>query len=309
MKIYENICEAIGKTPLVRLHKTEEKHKSLAKIFAKPEFCNPAGSIKDRAALAIVRDFEKRGILRPGATLIEATSGNMGIGIAAACAALGYHAIIVMPDTMSRERQLLIRAYGAECILSDGALGMAGAVNLAKEIAAKTEGAVLTKQFENEAGVLAHYNTTAPEIYEDTNGEVDILVAGVGTGATLTGTAKYLKEKNPNIKAVAVEPEGSPLLSGGQAGAHGIQGIGANFIPQILDVSLIDEVVAVSEADAFSFTRELAKSEGVLVGISSGAALAAALKLALRPENEGKNIVVILPDTGERYLSGKLFEE
>ena len=309
MKIYESTTELVGKTPLLRLKKIEKEYTARAKIFAKLEFFNPAGSIKDRAALAIIRDLEARGELKDGATIVEATSGNMGIGLAAAAAALGYAAVIVMPDTMSRERQLLIRAYGAKCILSDGKLGMAGAVKLAEDIAKSTPGAVLTRQFENEAGVMAHYNTTAPEIFRDLDGRVDIFVAGVGTGATLTGAARYLKEKNPSVRVVAVEPEKSPLLSAGVAGAHGIQGIGANFVPKILDVGLIDEVIPVSDERAFEYARAIASHEGALVGISSGAALAAAVELALRPENEDKNIVVVLPDTGERYLSGRLFEE
>ena len=306
-KIFGSVCELIGNTPLVKLSKFENNNGLLASVFAKVEFFNPAGSIKDRAALEMVNDYEARGILKPGGVIIEPTSGNTGIGLAAVCASRGYRLIIVMPDSMSVERQLLMRAYGAELVLTDGALGMAGAIEKAEDLAREHEGAIIAGQFSNPANPLAHYKSTAREIYDDMDGDIDIFVACVGTGGTLSGCARYLKEQKPDIKVVAVEPAASPFISEGRAGKHAIQGIGAGFIPENLDLSLIDEVLTVTDGDAFDLTREIAKSEGLLVGISSGAALSAAKLLALRDENRGKRIAVILPDTGERYLSAGIF--
>lgn len=307
--IYKSIEELVGKTPLVELSRYGEKNGLPAKIFAKVEFFNPAGSIKDRAARSMLSDAEKRGILNKDTVIIEPTSGNTGIGLAALCAVRGYRLIIVMPETMSKERRMLMTAYGAELVLSEGSKGMAGAIKKAEEIAAEIPNSFIAGQFVNPANAEAHYTTTAPEIWEDTDGKVDIFVAGVGTGGTITGAGKYLKEKNQNIKIVGVEPADSPVLSEGRAGSHGIQGIGAGFVPEVLKREIIDEVVTVTTEAAFAAARQLGKVEGLLVGISSGAALAAAAELAKKPENAGKNIVVILPDTGERYLSTTLFSE
>ena len=307
MKIYKNIEELIGRTPLLQLCHLEKEHNLKAKIFAKLESFNPAGSAKDRVALSMIKDAEEKGILKEGSVIIEPTSGNTGVGLAALGSVRGYRVILTMPDTMSIERRNLLKAYGAELYLTDGAKGMAGAIEKANELAKEIKGSFIPSQFENRANPDAHYRTTGPEIYEDTDGLLDIFVAAVGTGGTLSGTGKYLKEKNPDIKIIAVEPSDSPLLSGGKAGPHKIQGIGANFIPETLDRNIYDEVITVSSDDAFEMGRFLAKREGILSGISSGAALYAALTLAKKAENEGKNIVVLLPDTGERYLSSEMF--
>lgn len=306
--IYTSITELIGGTPLFMPKNFMRERGLSANILCKLEYLNPAGSIKDRAALSMIEDAERRGILKKGSVIIEPTSGNTGIGLAAIAAARGYRAILTMPDTMSIERRRLLSAYGAEIVLTEGALGMKGAIKKAEELAASIEGGFIPSQFDNAANPDAHYNTTAPEIWKDTDGKVDILVAGVGTGGTISGIGKYLKEKNKDIKIVAVEPSASPLLSEGRSGAHGLQGIGANFVPENLDISLVDEIIPVAENDAYEAARLLAKTEGILTGITSGAALHAASLLALRGENKGKNIVVILPDTGDRYLSTPLFE-
>ncbi len=305
--IYNSIEELVGKTPLLRLKRIEEEYGLGAEILAKLEMFNPAGSAKDRVAKYIFRDLEERGLLSKDTVIIEPTSGNTGIGLAALSAAYSCRAIIVMPDTMSRERQLLISAYGAELVLTDGALGMKGAIEKAEQIKARTPNSVIAGQFVNPQNPRAHRETTGPEIYADTDGGVDIFVAGVGTGGTLTGVAEYLKEKNPNIKAVAVEPSDSPLLSEGRSGAHKLQGIGANFVPEVLNKEIIDEIITVTAKSAYRAGRDIARLEGVLVGISSGAALAAAIELAKREENKGKTVVVLLPDTGERYLSSEMF--
>lgn len=302
--IAKNITELIGKTPLSRL----ERFSPEANIYAKLEYFNPAGSTKDRAALSMIEDAEKRGLLKPGAVIIEPTSGNTGIGLAAIGAAKGYKVILTMPDTMSVERRRLLAAYGAEIVLTEGKLGMKGSIEKANELAKEYDGAFIAGQFDNPANPDAHYNTTAPEIWSDTDGKIDIFVAGVGTGGTLSGIGRFLKEKNPNIKIVAVEPASSPLISEGRAGAHGLQGIGANFIPDNYDASVCDEIVTVTENDAFACAKELARKEGYLTGISSGAALHAARVLAQRPENKGKKIVALLPDSGERYLSTGIFD-
>ncbi len=307
--IYTSAEQLIGRTPLLELTNIEKKLSLKAKIFAKLEYLNPAGSVKDRAALYMLNDAEERGLINKNSVIIEPTSGNTGIGLACIGAARGYRVIIVMPDTMSAERRMLMTAYGAELELTDGAKGMKGAIERAEELAALYPDSFIPGQFENKANALAHYETTGPEIFEDTEGNVDIFVAGVGTGGTITGIGRYLKERNREIKAVAVEPAGSPLLSGGEAGAHGLQGIGANFIPELLDTTIYDEVIPITEGEAYEVGRMLGRSEGVLCGISSGAALSAAIKLAQRAENEGKNIVVLLPDTGDRYLSTELFAE
>ena len=299
--IYKNFTELIGKTPIVELSNYGKALK--AKLLAKVEFFNPTGSAKDRPALEMINDAEKRGLLKAGATIIEPTSGNTGIGLAAVAASRGYKAIIVMPDTMSIERRKLMAVFGAQVVLTPGAEGMQGAIKKAEELQREIDGSFIPDQFSNDANATAHYKTTGPEIWEDTEGKVDIFVATVGTGGTLTGTARFLKEKNPDIKVVAVEPESSPLLSKGTAGSHKIQGIGANFVPAVLDVSIYDEVLTVTDDEAYAEAQIVAKTEGLMVGISSGAALAAAGKIAERAENAGKNIVVILPDTGERYLS------
>ena len=307
MKIYGSIDELIGSTPILRLEATEKAEECKAKILAKLEYFNPAGSAKDRVALRMIKDAEERGLISAGATLIEPTSGNTGIGLAAVGVHRGYKVIVVMPDNMSLERQKLMRAYGAEVVLTPAAGGMAASIAKAKEIAADTPNSFIPSQFDNPANAEAHYLTTGREIMNDTDGEVDIFVAGVGTGGTLTGSARYLKDMKPEVKVVAVEPDTSAVLSGKPAGAHGLSGIGAGFIPEVLDVSLIDEIMPMAVDEAKTACRNLASREGVLVGISSGAALAAAIKLAKLEENKGKNIVVILPDGGERYLSTDLF--
>ena len=306
-KIYTSADQLIGRTPLLELTNIEKAEHLEATVLAKLEYLNPAGSVKDRIAKGIIDEAEKSGALKPGATLIEPTSGNTGIGLASVAAARGYKLIIVMPDSMSVERRQLIKAYGAELVLSEGAKGMAGAVEKARELAAQIPGSFIPGQFTNPANPKTHFETTGPEIYEDTDGKVDIFVAGVGTGGTVTGVGEYLKSKNPQTKVVAVEPAGSPLLSQGKAGPHKIQGIGANFVPQVLNTQVYDEVIPVADADAFAAGRLVGHKEGVLVGISSGAALWAAMTLAKRPENKGKTIVVLFPDTGDRYLSTPLF--
>lgn len=306
--IYNNIAQLVGKTPLFRPANLEKKHKPYGKIYCKLEYLNPAGSIKDRAALSMIEDAEEKGLLKEGSVIIEPTSGNTGIGLAAISAQKGYRVILTMPETMSEERRLLLSAYGAEIVLTPGDKGMAGAVEKAKELAENTPSSFVAGQFDNPANADAHYRTTAPEIYEDLCGKVDIIIAGVGTGGTITGLARFFKEKDCKSEIIAVEPSSSPLLSKGVSGAHGLQGIGANFVPSLLDTSLIDRVVTVSEEEAFSAARELAKSEGLLTGITSGAALHTALYMASLKENEGKNIVCILPDTGDRYLSTPLYK-
>ena len=307
MKIYNSVDLIVGKTPLLELCNLEEKLKLKAKVIAKLEAFNPAGSAKDRVAVSMIDTYEKEGLLNDSSVIIEPTSGNTGIGLALVCAARGYRLIIVMPDTMSEERRMLIKALGAELVLTDGTLGMSGAINKAEELKNEIPNSIIAGQFTNPANPKAHYETTGPEIYADTDGTVDIFVAGVGTGGTITGVGKYLKEQNPNIKIVAVEPDTSAVLSGGKAGPHALQGIGAGFIPEVLDTSVYDEVIRVSRQDAFDTVKLLGKTEGVLAGISSGAAAFAALELARREENKAKNIVVLLPDTGDRYLSTELF--
>lgn len=307
-KIYKNIEELIGKTPLLELTHLEEIHNLDAKVLAKVEFLNPGGSAKDRVAKKMVEDAEAKGLLKAGATIIEPTSGNTGIGLAVMAAARGYRAIIVMPDSMSMERRLLMSAFGAELVLTEGAKGMAGAIAKAEELAKEIPGAFIPGQFDNPANPQAHYETTGPEIYEDTDGKVDIFVAGIGTGGTITGVGRYLREKNPNVQIIGVEPASSPLLTEGRAGSHGLQGIGANFVPSILDTKLYNEIITVTEEAAYAAGREVAQKEGLLVGISAGAAIHAALEVAKRPENKGKNIVVLLPDTGDRYLSTPMFQ-
>lgn len=308
-RIYTSADQLIGATPLLELSHIEREHRLKARILAKLEYFNPAGSVKDRIAKAMIDDGEARGLLKPGSVIIEPTSGNTGIGLASVAAARGYRIIIVMPDTMSVERRQLMKAYGAELVLSDGAKGMKGAIAKAEEIAAQMPGSFIAGQFVNPANPKAHYETTGPEIWEDTDGQVDIFVAGVGTGGTLTGTGKFLKEQNPNVKVVAVEPASSPVLSKGVAGAHKIQGIGAGFVPDVLDTKIYDEIITVENDDAFATGKLVGHSEGVLVGISSGAAVWAGIQLAKRPENKGKTIVVLLPDTGDRYLSTPLFQD
>lgn len=308
MRIYKDITEVIGSTPLVKLSNFTKDKGVQAEVCAKLEYFNPAGSVKDRAALYMIKDAEEKGFLGEGSVIVEPTSGNTGIGLAAVAASRGYSVILTMPDTMSVERRNLLRAFGAEIVLTEGSLGMKGAIERAQELLTQYEGSFMPSQFTNEANAKAHFETTGPEIWQDTEGKVDVFVAGVGTGGTLTGVAKYLKSQNPNVKIIAVEPEKSPLLSGGKAGSHGLQGIGANFIPDILDKDIIDEVFPVLEEDAFKVCRELSRCEGYLVGISSGAALFAALEVAKRAENSGKRIVVLLPDTGERYLSTGIFD-
>ena len=306
--IYSSITELVGKTPMLELSGFSSELCEGTKIIAKLEYFNPAGSVKDRVALEMIEQYEREGILTAQSTVIEPTSGNTGIGLAAICAARGYKAIIVMPDSMSEERQMLMTAFGAKLVLTDGNLGMKGAIERAEEIVMNTPHAVLAGQFTNMANPHAHYKTTGPEIWNDTEGKIDILVATAGTGGTVSGTGKYLKEINPNVTVIAVEPAASPFLTEGRAGAHKIQGIGAGFLPDTLDLSVIDEIVTVSDDDAIEMTVRVAKTEGILVGISSGAALAAAIKIAKRPENARKQIVVILPDTGERYLSSNVFQ-
>ena len=307
--IYTSADQLIGKTPLLELAHIEKKLSLNAKILAKLEYFNPAGSVKDRIAKAMIDDAEEKGLLKEGSVIIEPTSGNTGIGLAAVAAAKGYRIIIVMPETMSVERRQLMKAYGAELVLTDGAKGMKGAIAKADELAAQIEGSFIPGQFVNPANPAIHRATTGPEIFADTDGKVDIFVAGVGTGGTVTGDGEYLKTQNPNVKVVAVEPESSPVLSKGTAGAHKIQGIGAGFVPDVLNTAVYDEVFPVSNEDAFETGKLIGKSEGVLVGISSGAAAYAAIELAKRPENAGKNIVVLLPDTGDRYLSTPLFQD
>ena len=309
MAIYKSVTELIGKTPLLELSNYEKENKLEAKIVAKLEFFNPAGSAKDRIALAMITDAEAKGVLKPGATIIEPTSGNTGIGLASVAASRGYKVLLTMPETMSVERRNLLKAYGAQLVLTEGSKGMQGAVDKAAELAKEIEGSFIPGQFVNPANPAIHRATTGPEIWEDTEGKVDIFVAGVGTGGTLSGVGEYLKSKNPNVKIVAVEPATSPLLSKGVAGPHKIQGIGANFVPETLDTKIYDEIITVEAEDAFAAGRFMAHHEGVLVGISSGAALHAATVLAKRPENKGKLIVALLPDTGERYLSTPMFAE
>lgn len=308
MSIYTNVTELIGKTPLLRLANLEKAENAQANIIAKVEFFNPAGSVKDRVANVMIAEAEKSGVLKPGATIIEPTSGNTGIGLASVGTAKGYKVILTMPETMSVERRNLVKAYGAEVVLTEGAKGMTGAIEKAEELKNETDGAVILGQFVNPANPKAHYETTGPEIWQDTVGTVDVFVAGVGTGGTLSGVGKYLKEQNPNVKIVAVEPETSPVLSKGTAGAHKIQGIGAGFVPETLDTDIYDEIITVPNDAAFEIGNKIAKTEGILVGISSGAAVWAALQLAKRDELKGKNIVALLPDTGERYLSTALFD-
>lgn len=313
MEVKNSVLELIGNTPMLKLgnyvkaYEQEKGKKAYAGIYAKLEYLNPAGSIKDRVALEMILDAEAQGILKPGATIIEPTSGNTGIGLAIVAVARGYQVILTLPDTMSEERRTLLSAYGAKLELTEGALGMSGAIARANELKESIEGAVILGQFDNEANPAAHTKTTGPEIWRQMDGQVDVLVAGVGTGGTITGIGQYLKEKNPNMKVIAVEPSSSPVLSEGKSGQHGIQGIGAGFVPTILDVDLLDEIIAVSEEQSYEEARRLAREEGILAGISSGAALYGAMQVATRAENEGKNIVVILPDSGDRYLSTVLF--
>ena len=308
-KIYKSADELIGRTPLLEFSRIESAHNLQAKVIAKLEYFNPAGSVKDRIAKAMIEDAERAGKLKPGSVIIEPTSGNTGIGLASVAAARGYKAIIVMPETMSVERRQLMKAYGAEVVLSDGTKGMKGAIAKAQELAEATPNSFIPGQFVNPANPKAHVETTGPEIFEDTDGKVDIFVAGVGTGGTVTGVGQYLKSKKPGVKIVAVEPASSAVLSTGVPGPHKIQGIGAGFVPDVLDTKVYDEIIPVSNEDAFATGREVGRTEGVLVGISSGAAVWAAIELAKRPENKGKNIVVLLPDTGDRYLSTSLFAE
>ena len=309
MRTFDKITDLIGGTPILKLNNYIALNELPANIYAKLEYFNPAGSVKDRIAKAMIDDAEAKGALKPGAVIIEPTSGNTGIGLAAVAASKGYRIILTMPETMSVERRNLLKAYGAELVLTDGAKGMKGAIAKAEELAQQIEGGFIPSQFTKSANPTAQFNTTGPEIWEDTDGKVDIFVAGVGTGGTVSGVGKYLKSKNPNVKVVAVEPAGSPVLSKGVAGPHKIQGIGAGFVPETLDTKIYDEIIAVENEDAFATGRTLARKEGLLVGISSGAAVYAATQLAKRPENKGKNIVVLLPDTGDRYLSTPMFAE
>ena len=308
-KIYTSADQLIGRTPLLELTHIERDEKLEARLLAKLEYFNPAGSVKDRIALAMIDDAEARGVLKPGSVIIEPTSGNTGIGLASVAAARGYRIIIVMPETMSVERRQIMRAYGAELVLTEGAKGMKGAIAKADELAAEIPDSFIPGQFVNPANPAVHRAATGPEIWEDTDGQVDIFVAGVGTGGTITGVGEYLREKNPNVKIVAVEPAASPVLSGGSPGAHKIQGIGAGFVPKVLNTAIYDEIITVEHEDAFAAGRQVGRSEGVLVGISSGAAVWAAVQLAKRPENKGRNIVALLPDTGDRYLSTPLFAD
>lgn len=311
-KIYDNATQIIGRTPLMKvMNFCKDKKDIKAELLVKLEYLNPAGSVKDRVALSMIEDAEAKGILKPGATIIEPTSGNTGIGLAVVAAIKGYRAILTLPETMSVERRNLLKAYGAELVLTDGAKGMNGAIARAKELEQEIEGAVILGQFDNPANAVAHERTTGPEIWEDTDGKVAIFVAGAGTGGTITGTGRYLKSKNPKVQIVAVEPADSPVLSGGQAGAHKLQGIGAGFVPQVLDVNILDEIFTVTTEQAYETGKELARREGILVGITSGAALYAATEIAKRPENAGKTIVALLPDSGDRYMStpGYFMEE
>ena len=309
MRTFDKITDLIGGTPILKLNNYIALNELPANIYAKLEYFNPAGSVKDRIAKAMIDDAEAKGALKPGAVIIEPTSGNTGIGLAAVAASKGYRIILTMPETMSVERRNLLKAYGADLVLTEGAKVMKGAIAKAEELAQQIEGGFIPSQFTNNANPTAHFNTTGPEIWEDTDGKVDIFVAGVGTGGTVSGVGKYLKSKNPNVKVVAVEPAGSPVLSKGVAGPHKIQGIGAGFVPETLDTKIYDEIITVENEDAFATGRTLARKEGLLVGISSGAAVYAASQLAKRPENKGKNIVVLLPDTGDRYLSTPMFAE
>lgn len=306
--IYYGIDELIGRTPLLKLKNIEKTHGIKASLLAKLEYFNPAGSVKDRVAREMINDAEERGILKPGSVIIEPTSGNTGIGLASVAAARGYKVIIVMPDTMSVERRMIMSAYGAELVLTPGALGMSGAIKKAEELKKEIPDSFLAGQFTNPANSRAHYLTTGPEIYNDTDGKIDIFVAGIGTGGTLSGVGRYLKEKNPSVRIVGIEPRTSAILSGGTPGPHGLQGIGAGFVPDVLDTEIYDEIITVTEDDAYEAAREVGKKEGFLVGISSGAALFAAIEVAKRSENEGKTVVVLLPDTGDRYLSTPLFK-
>jgi len=307
--IYTSVEQLVGNTPLLELTHIEKVLGLRARVLAKLEYLNPAGSVKDRVGLAMILDAEEQGRLKPGGTVIEPTSGNTGIGLAAVAAARGYHTVIVMPDSMSVERRRLLTAYGAELVLTEGAKGMSGAIEKAEELAREIPNSIIAGQFDNPANPDAHYRTTGPEIWADTDGEIDAFVAGVGTGGTITGAGRYLKERNPSVKVVAVEPADSPLLSGGKAGPHGIQGIGANFVPEVLDTAVYDGVMTVTTEQAYEMGRLLGRKEGILAGISSGAALWAAIELAKRPEWEGKAIVALLPDTGDRYLSTAMFAE
>lgn len=309
MKIYKSITELIGKTPLFEVSNIEQDKQLKARVLIKLEYFNPAGSVKDRAALSMIEEAERQGKIQPGALIIEPTSGNTGIGLAAVAASRGYRTVFVMPETMSVERRKLLAGYGAQIVLTEGSRGMAGAIAKAEELEKENNNAVVLGQFVNSANPDAHYRTTGPEIWEDTEGTVDLFIAGVGTGGTITGTGRYLKEQNPDIKIVAVEPAGSPVLSGGKAGPHGLMGIGAGFVPEALDTEIYDRICTVAEEEAYEAARLLARREGILTGISSGAALHAAIKEAMLSENEGKTIVVLLPDTGERYLSTPLFQE
>ncbi len=309
MKVYNSMQDLIGHTPLVALHRLQANHNSNATVLAKIEYLNPAGSVKDRVAREMIADAEASGKLQPGATIIEPTSGNTGIGLAAIAAVRGYKVVITMPDTMSVERCNLMKAYGAELVLTEGSKGMQGAIEKAEELARQIPGSIVAGQFNNPANPAAHIKTTGPEIWEDTDGTVDIFIAGVGTGGTVSGVSAYLKDKNPAIQSIAVEPAGSPVLAGGSAGPHKLQGIGAGFIPKTMNTESYDEIIAVKDEDAFAIGREIARTEGLLVGISSGAALWAALEVAKRPENAEKTIVVLLPDTGDRYLTTEMFAE
>ena len=306
--VYNSVTELIGNTPLFELKNIEKKFDLKARLLAKLEYFNPAGSVKDRVALSIIDDLEKQGKLTPDSVIIEPTSGNTGIGLALVGAARGYRVIIVMPDSMSIERQMLMKAYGADLILTDGSMGMSGAIEKAEQLKNEIPNSIIAGQFINPANPKAHYDTTGPEIYNDTDGKVDIFIAGVGTGGTITGTGEFLKSKNPNVKIIAVEPASSPLLSGGSAAPHKIQGIGANFVPEVLNKDIFDEVMPISDNDAFEYGRLICQNEGLLVGISSGAALCAAVQVARREENHGKTIVVLLPDNGDRYLSTEMFK-
>jgi len=307
-KIYKGFSELVGNTPIVELGNIENDFGAKATLLAKLEYLNPAGSAKDRVARAMIEDAEERDLLSQGSVIVEPTSGNTGIGLAAVAASKGYKVILTMPETMSEERRALLKAYGAQLVLTDGARGMAGAIEKASQIAAETPGSVLAGQFVNPANPAAHYNTTGPEILQDTDGKIDIFVAGVGTGGTITGVGRYLKENIPGVKIVGVEPSGSPYLTKGVSGPHGLQGIGAGFVPEILDLSVLDEIIPVSDEDAYSMGRAMGRREGILVGITSGAAVWAAVELAKRPENEGKTILALLPDTGDRYLSTPMFQ-
>lgn len=306
-RVYKSVTELIGRTPLVELSNIEKEYKLKARLLAKVEFLNPTGSVKDRAALELIEDAERKGLINQNSVIIEPTSGNTGIGLAAVALAKGYKAMIVMPDSMSPERIKLMKTYGAEVVLTDGSKGMAGAIAKAEELLKEIPDSFIPDQFNNKANANAHFKTTGPEIYEDTDGEVDIFVAGIGTGGTITGTGEYLKTQNNNIKIIGVEPEKSPVITKGLSGTHGIQGIGAGFVPTVLDLNVVDEVLVVSDEDAYNFARLLGNKEGLLVGISSGAALKAAIEKAKLPENEGKTIVVLLPDSGSRYMSTQLF--